>query len=188
MNMNTLSVTFLAALLAGCAAGQPQPQKSAAPYTRAEKTQLTACIGLTDTARAIAQRKLTQEPIEIVKAYYATQPNAGLTVPTVDKVYADTFTHWWDYTVSFFRECAENLAGVAGTRGDLAAYCMQNGMIAGIAQEFRAAGKPKPDAYSQFQGMGTTPREIVDRVYGKSASRAEEQLAEWNNCMDPITG
>ena len=129
-----------------------------------------------------------------VKAYYAAQPNAALIVPLVDKVYADPVKVAEDsgrasleYAVTFFQECASNLAAVPVERSRPAAHCLRNSMVAGMAQESRARGVTRDKLDAQLSGLDPTVREIAYRVYAQTGSRAEEQLAEWNTCMQPLT-
>jgi hypothetical protein len=149
---------------------------------------MTTCFGMSDTAMYIADQKLRGVPIDKVKQFYASRDHARLTVPLVEKVYGDPFTSAWDYTVAFFRECAHNMASVPRDRVGMASYCLQNGMIAGIAQTYRASGAPKANAYAYFAKFESeTPRAIVDRVYAGSKGRAETKLDEWNSCMSLIS-
>jgi hypothetical protein len=180
-------------LCAGCAANAPStpsaPPAPKAMYSAAEKTKLTPCVGMTDIAWSVAERKLRGEKIDQVKALYAPRPNSKLTLALVDKVYGESFRYSWDYAVSFFNECALEMASVPSDRARLAAYCMQNGMIASVAQTYRASGLPKEKAYERFaQFQGDTPRKIIDGVYAQSKSRAESEMETWQSCMAPISG
>jgi hypothetical protein len=172
----------------GCATESPAPATGKKAYTQAETNLLTYCTGLTDTAWSIAVRKLAGVKQEEVKAYYAKHPNTELTFAAVDKVYGDTFTHSWDYSVSFFQECALNIAHIPNESSKLGAYCMQNSMLASLAQEYKAAGKTKAQAYELLPVKGNMPKTVVDAVYAKSKTRAVAGMDAWNDCIGPITG
>jgi hypothetical protein len=116
------------------------------------------------------------------------RPNTELTFAAVEKVYGDTFTHSWDYSVSFFQECALNIAHIPPESSKLAAYCMQNSMLAGLAQEYKAAGKTKAQAYELLPLKGNTPKAMDDAVYAKSQTRAVATMDAWDDCIGPITG
>jgi hypothetical protein len=178
-----------AALLAGCATGSVEPQKPRPKhYTKQEHGRLTYCVGMADTAQYVATSKLRGAPIERVKSQYDSKPNTRLHLATVDKVYGASFTSAWDYTVSFFKECAQELAHVPASRADMAAYCMQNGMIADVAHTYKNSGAPREKAYTHFAQFGSkTPKSIVDWVYASSKGRAEIKLEVWNTCMSEIT-
>lgn len=169
----------------------PAPQAVSARITRYsgdEITKMTLCVGLADTAMTVADQKLRGRPLQDVKASYASKANAQVTVPLVEKVYGDTFRLPSDYSVDFFKECAHNMANVAPQRVSLAAYCMQNGMIAGVAQTYRDAGLPKERAYQRFARFeGDTPKSIIDSVYARSVTRSEAMLDTWHACMAPLT-
>jgi hypothetical protein len=159
------------------------------PYSAREKTRMMLCVGLTDNAFSIADAKLAGRAAADLKTEYASRPEARLTVPLVDKVYADSFSHSWDYAVAFFKECALNLAEVPDTRAGLAAYCMQNSMIASIAYNSRNAGAPREQTYKLFaQFPSEASRKIIDQVYEQSKSRPEEMVDTWTACMAPLTG
>lgn len=164
-------------------------------YASAETSRMTACLGLADSARAMAEKRAAGESMAGVKAYYAARPNAALTVPLVDKVYADPVKTAEDpgkagleYAVRFFQECASNLADVPVERSRPAAHCVRNSMVAGMAQESRARGVTRDEVDAYLSNVDPTVREITYRVYERSGSRAEEQLAEWDSCMKPLTG
>jgi hypothetical protein len=182
--------------LAVWASPQGQTQESPAatqpaerPYSAAEKTRMTLCVGLTDNAFSIADARLAGRLAADLKAEYAVRPEAHLLVPLVDKVYADTFSHSWDYAVAFFNACALNVAQVPRTRSGLAAYCMQNSMIASIAYNSKNAGASREQTYKLFAQLpAEAPRKIVDQVYANSKSRPEQIADTWNSCMAPLTG
>jgi hypothetical protein len=72
-------------------------------------------------------------------------------------------------------------------RSRMAAFCMQQGTIAGIAQQMREQGDPKERAYAQFTGMGDSPREIIDKVYAGTAPRPRAIMDAWADCIAPIS-
>lgn len=175
-------------ILTACGSTSPGgPPSGRAVYTSAEAKQLTVCVGLSDTARAIAQMKLNGQSQEFAKSHYSLTPDSQLAVQLVDKVYAEKSTPIWDYSVNFFRECGQNLAEVPPDRISLAAFCWQNAMIAGIAREQSAAGTAREKVYDEFSGLGPSARAVIDRAYEGTRSRADQQLTEWNHCMQPIT-
>ncbi len=173
------------ALMAGCASNNAGTQR---PYTKQETSQMTLCTGLSDTAMHIATKKLQGASRSELEQFYRPKQFSQLNLAAVEKVYAADFTSAWDYTVSFFNECAQNMASVPASRVNLAAYCMQSGLIADFAYSFRSSGAPRESAYAYFAKFPReTTQEIVDRVYAGSLSRAETKLDEWNTCMSRIT-
>lgn len=180
-----LLLVVCVALLTACAS-QNTSQKSV--YTAQEYGSMTLCVGMSDTAMHVASKKLAGTPIEEMNDYYRPHENARLNLATVEKVYADSFTSEWDYTLSFFNECALNLANVPAKRVGMAGYCMQNGMISDLAYAFKQSGAAKQDAHSYFAAFKSeTVNSIVDKVYASSDNRAEMKLDVWNSCMSPIT-
>lgn len=170
--------------LSGCATTQPHKHQY---YTHAEVIKMTYCFGLTDTTMYVATQKLKHRPKLQLLDYYESRPNAKLNIAMVNKVYADHFTHAWDYTVNFFNECAARMADVAANRVGFASYCEQNTLIADLAYGYKHYGYPKQQAYQQFAVFKSkTPKRIVDQVYASNKSRAEIKLGVWNSCMANI--
>ena len=195
--MNKIVLLSVVAMLAvGCATSSPPATKSSsAPAARApkysanEKTQLTICMGLTDTAKTVADLKRQGLTAQQIKDRRTTGPMLETYRATVDKVFGDTFEHPLDYAMSFFGECALNMADVPKERVNFASYCMMNSIIASTAQTYKASGLPKEDAYKAFAQLGTeTPKRIIDGIYAANKSRAAAGIDEWNGCMDPISG
>jgi hypothetical protein len=150
---------------------------------------MTYCVGLSETARRAATEKLRGTPIDEVKKLYEGKPNARLNIAAVDKVYKEHVSTAWDYAVGFFGECARELAGVSRDRVRLASYCMQNQLIADVAFQYKASGKPKDQAYAQFaQFKSSTPKGIVDLVYDSTKDRAAIRMEVWNSCMADLSG
>lgn len=182
MNRIPLSVTISAlSLLTACATSNVGPKKL---YTHKEYLNMTYCIGMSDTARYVATNKLKGVPSGKMKDFYSSKENSRLNLATVDKVYAEKFSSAWDYTVSFFNECALNLANVPSSRVNLASYCAQNSLIADVAHSYKSSGAPKEKAYEHFAKFNSkTPNSIVDKVYASSKDRAEIKLDTWKSCM-----
>jgi len=160
-------------------------------YTNKEYSGLLECHGMTDTAWTNAVQKMAGVKIEDAKKRYDERlegPLKNLALHIIDRVYSDSFTNAWDYAVSFYGECAQNVADVAKDRSDSAAFCMQNSMIAMTAAEYRTNGQPVESAYHYFGSLGDekTPRSIIDRIYTGSKSRAETGLDEWQSCIKPL--
>jgi hypothetical protein len=189
MRTSHTGVVLALGLCLGCASAGSLPAGLKPVYTAREQKSLTYCMALSDTAMAVATRKVKGAPMEQVKANYASKPQAAVTVPLVDKVYAETFKSPWDYTVGFFKECGANVAEVPETRVGLASYCLQRGMIASVAETCRETGAPKEAVYKQFAGFtGPATKEVIDTVYAESKDRAAASLGAWNSCMAPISG
>jgi len=160
-------------------------------YTDKEYTGLLACHGMTDVAWTNAVQKLKGVSLEDAKKHYDGRLEGrmkDLALLVVNQVYKDSFTNAWDYAVSFYGECAQNIADVGKDRSGLANYCMQNSMIAMTAAEYRTSGQPVENAYHYFGKLGDekTPRSIIDRIYTGSKARAETGLDEWQSCMKPL--
>jgi hypothetical protein len=172
--------------------GQARGQNTApmTNYTAREYNGMSVCLGVTDTAWTNATQKLQGVSLADAKKHYdgkleGTQKDLALR--TVDKVYGDSFTNPWDYAVSFFGECAENIAGVRKDRSGMAGYCMQNSMIGMTAWDYKNAGLPVEKVYEHFAKFNSaTPHAIVDRVYAGSKARADIGLEEWKSCMEPL--
>ncbi|HUL61339.1 MAG TPA: hypothetical protein VLU43_18825 [Anaeromyxobacteraceae bacterium] len=167
-------------------AAPPAPKKV---YTAKEREMLTLCVGMTDTAWTAALQKKAGVSREEARARFASTPKADLALATVDKVYQEEFKNPWDYAVRFFREeCALELAHVPADRARLAAYCMQNTMIASVAFRQRKAGATREQAYKQFEAFKSeTPRRIVDSVYTGTGDRGATMLGEWESCIIPLS-
>lgn len=176
-----LTVIFISA----CATKKSEPKKM---YTHKEFMNMTVCVGMSDTARHVATKKSEGTPIAQMKSFYANKEGSSLNLATVDKVYADKVPGVWEYSVSFFKECALNLANVPADRANFSAYCMQRSMIADVAHGHRVAGSSKQTAQQALSGFkGQTTLIIIDNVYASNKGRVQEKLDEWNLCMDPIT-
>lgn len=141
---------IILALLASNAWGQTAPHK--VTYTDKEYVGLLGCVGMTDAAWVGAQRKLKGVSLADAKrAYDGLQPaQKNLSQHVLDKVYSDAFTNAGDYAVSFYSECAQNVADVGSDREMPASFCMQNSMIGMAAWEHRNAGDPKESVYQLF--------------------------------------
>jgi hypothetical protein len=188
------STIVVVSLLAGCSSTPPAPKSQTAsatkPVDRYSKDQvgrLTYCVGLTDTAWSIATMKLAGKSKEEVRKSYANHPNPTLITAEIDEVFSNSISRAWDYSVQFFRDCAVNVANVATASTDTGAYCMQNAMLSGLAQEHKAAGMSKKQAYESLPIPGETPKALVDAVYKNSDDRANAMLNAWNTCIAPVT-
>src|SRR5580658_4055495 len=101
-------------------------------YTEKEYNALQSCHAMTMTAWMGAIRKLNGTSLADAKKYYDGRVEAAekdVIFRVFDKVYGDSFTNAWDYAVSFFGQCAQEIANVGKDRSSLASYCMQNSMI-----------------------------------------------------------
>src|SRR5580704_4553068 len=160
-------------------------------YTQKEYSGLLGCVGLTDTAWKSASQKLAGVSIDDAKKIYDGHLEGALktlNLHVVDKVYGDSFTNAWDYAVTFYGECAQNVADVGKDRSGLANYCMQNSIISMAAWEYKNAGEPVENVYQHFGKLSEVPtaRSIIDRVYAGSKSRADTSLDEWQSCAKPL--
>jgi hypothetical protein len=193
--MKYVGIALLTCITIGCSA--PQANQSSRPgpstgvnrpvYSKDEAGSLSLCQSMSDNAWTIASRKLAGRSAEDVKIEYRGRPASELTIPMIDKVYEDQFSNSWDYVVSFYRECALNMADLPEKRSDMAAYCMQNSMIASIAKEFKSGNAPREKAYQYFEKMPNSAKMIVDEVYAQSQTRNEIVRSVWQSCMDPIS-
>jgi hypothetical protein len=179
--------------IAGCASTAPPPSNNKAVagtqtvhYSREQKTRLTYCMGLADTAWNIATMKLAGKTKEQVRATYASHPNPTLILAEIDEVFGRKFTHTWNFTVDFFRECAVNVAKLRAESTGTAAYCLQNAMLSGLAQEQKAAGRSKQQAVDGLPIKGDTPTALVNKVYAGDQTRAAAMMSAWNDCVDPM--
>ena len=189
MKGHHLACLAILVLLASNAWGQNTTPRIS--YTDKEYTGLLRCHGMTDVAWTNAVQKLNGVSQEDAKKHYDGRLEGrmkDLALLVVNQVYKDSFTNAWDYAVSFYGECAQNIADVGKDRSNLANYCMQNSMIGMTAAEYRISGQPVEDAYRHLGKLGAkaTPRSIIDRVYAGSKSRAEAGLDEWQSCMKPL--
>jgi hypothetical protein len=169
--------------------GPPSRPSLDKTYTAKERDHLTFCIGLSETARRAAVEKLRGTSIADVKRSYEGKPSAPLNIATVDKVFSEQVSTAWDYAVGFFGECAREMAGVSHDRVELASYCMQNQLIADVAFQYKATGKPKEQAYAHFvRFKSSTPKSIVDLVYDSTKERAAVRIEVWTTCMATLSG
>jgi hypothetical protein len=196
MHRKLMFAMVLGAALAGCASAPPSPapqSQSGTPkvhmtrYTHEQMVRLTYCVGLTDTAWSISTMKVSGKTKDQIRAAYANHPNPTLIAAEIDEVYGATYTHPWDYSVQFFRDCAVNVAKVAADSTDTGAYCVQNAMISSLAQEYRAAGKTKQEAYADLPLQGDKPKSLVDTVYAGNQDHAHTMLGAWDACIAPMT-
>ncbi|HKV25793.1 MAG TPA: hypothetical protein VJN93_14460 [Candidatus Acidoferrum sp.] len=158
-------------------------------YTDKEYSGMLACVGMTDTAWTNAAQKLKGVSLADATKYYDGRLQGSpkdMALLIVNQVYKDSFTNAWDYAVSFFGDCALNIAKVGKDRSGPANYCMQNSMIAMTAWEYRNSGQPIENVYPQFAKLGATPRSIIDRVYAGSLPRAQTGLDLWESCVQPL--
>jgi len=184
-------LVFALAGLVACTTADGATLTTAIPpiYTHDESIALLMCAGLADTAGSIAQQKLDNVPLEEVKSRYASLPDASVAkmgAATADKVYAETVTSWWTYEVSFFEECALNLAGVPAGRVGPANRCLQDNMVADEAYGFKSLHTPKAEALAylaRFGIKGPIPEAIVGGVYATEKERPQIKLELWNLCM-----
>ena len=177
-----LPIVFLAC--ASASGGDP-PKPT---YTAQESRGLTYCVGLSDTAFAVAERKLRGSTAGDQRAEYAARPRSELTLPLIEKVYTDEFKSSWEYAVRFFDECAVNVVEIPEDRLAGATMCVQQGMIASVAHAQKAAGTKKDAVYANFAKFpsGST-HAIIDAVYAHAQDRPAAELAAWNACMAPLT-
>lgn len=170
------------AFLACASASRADPPKPS--YSVAEVHALTYCVALSDTAFAVAERKLGGATVGDQRAEYAARPRSELTLPLVEKVYADEFKSSWDYALRFFDECAVNVVDLPESRLAGANECLQQGMVASIAHGEKAAGTQKDAVYARFAKLPTEPtRAVIDAVYAQNQERPAAELAAWNACM-----
>ncbi|QGX41029.1 hypothetical protein [Permianibacter aggregans] len=188
-----LLTSFVLTTFIGCATseknqGVAKPDLPAPIYTANEASRLSFCFSLTGNAYTVARRKAAGESEESVRNSYSAASTAKLLVPVVEKVFEDSFSNSFDYAVSFFTECAQNVANVAQERSKDAAYCTMNGLIAARALEDKEAGRSKEEAYkfgAQFNSK--TPTMIVDEIYQSNKPRTKPVLSVWNECIGPMS-
>ena len=121
-------------------------------------------------------------------AEYAGRPRSELTLPLIEKVYADEFKSSWEYAVRFFDECAVNVVEIPEARLAGANQCLQQGMIASVAHTQKAAGAKKEAVYQSFAKFPTaSTHAVIDAVFAQAQDRPAAELAAWNACMGPLT-
>lgn len=192
MKVPAFVVAAVFCLSATFATGQTTAPQSAskADYTDKEYRGLMACVGLADTAWTTAERKLKGVSLEEAKKRYGGKldgPAKDLPLRVIDKVYSDKFSNSWDYAVSFYRECAQNVADVPQDRSGMATYCMQNSMIGMTAQEYKEAGLPAEKATEHFAKFkADAPKLVIGWVYANSWTRADAGMEVWKTCAQPL--
>ena len=186
MKIIYLTITLITIfILTGCATNKPTIKKY---YSAKEYSKMTYCIGMSDTAMFVANKKLRHMKMDYLIDFYSKKKNSRLNIATVKKVYSENFKNSWDYTVKFFNECALNLAGVTAKRVNFASYCAQNTLIAHTAYNNKKSRRSKENTYKIFEKFNSkAPNKIIDQVYSSSKSRAEIKLDVWNNCMRKIS-
>lgn len=175
------------ALLACAVASRADATESS--YTGQERHGLTYCVALSDTAFAVAERKLRGNTAGDLRAEYAARPRSEVTLPLIDKVYTDEFKSSWDYAVRFFDECAVNVVEIPEPRLAGATECVQQGMIASLAHSQKEGGAKKDTVYAYFAKFPPeSTHAVIDAVFAKAEKdRAAAELAAWNACMAPLT-
>jgi hypothetical protein len=176
----------VALLVCATASGADLPESR---YTATERHGLTYCVALSDTAFAVAERKLRGDTAGDLRAEYAARPRSELTLPLIDKVYADEFKSSWDYAGRFFDECAVNVVEIPAVRLAGADACLQQGMIASLAHSQKAGGATKDSVYAYFAKFpAESTHAVIDTVYAKDEKdRPAAELSAWNDCMKPLT-
>jgi hypothetical protein len=181
-----LGILLLGFFTSAAAFGADLPTSS---YTKPERHGLTYCVALSDTAFAVAERKLRGETLGDVRADYAARPRSELTLSLVEKVYGDELKSSWDYAVRFFDECAVNVVEIPAVRLAGADACLQQGMIASLAHSQKAGGATKDSVYAYFAKFPPdSTHAVIDTVYAKAEKdRPAAELSAWNACMEPLT-
>ena len=192
MRLSSLCLSGVVCLLAACAANPPAataPAKSTTgtTYTSDESSKLAYCDALTVNAWIIAIQKQSGTSADEVKAQYANSSAdvKPVLLKTVDKVYAESSDKPWDYAVSFYKDCATNVAAVPVGRSDFATFCMMNSLIAQSSLSMRAVGKSKEEAEQAFAGLkGDLPKKIVDSIYAPATAPSRQvDMEVFNKCL-----
>lgn len=181
------------AMLAACATSPTVPPREAV-YNGEETRALTVCLAMGHTAATLAQKKLDDLPIDAARKLYEATPDEGMKqfqLATVDKVYSETVTNWWDYSLAFFDECALNLAQVPADRVRPANHCLQDSLVADLAYGYRISGTSKDDAAAHLARsgiQGPKSSDLLDRVYAGNEERPVLMLNVWNACIAKLSG
>jgi len=184
-------LAFVVVLLLSACIARGQTTTPGTGFPETEYSSLLACEGMTDTAWTSATQKLKGVTLADAKKYYDGKlegPQKDLALHTVDRVYSDSFTSSWDYAVSVYGECAENIPNIQKIHATFASSCMQNSMIAMTASDDKSSGLPVEKVYERFSKFpNLTPQAthaIIDRVYAGSRTRADSGSDEWKSCME----
>ncbi|ORJ58540.1 hypothetical protein [Geothermobacter hydrogeniphilus] len=173
-----ISLIAVLVLLVGCA---PKQQGLAKKYDKDEYRAMTLCVGATDVALFAATQKLNGIPINSVKQNYL---NSKLALASIDKVYKSDFSSPWEFAITFFELCAEEVGNVPLERIDYADFCLQNQMIAGVAHQFKTNGDNKETAYRFFSNYKSkTVKEVIDIVYNENKTSSQAKLDAWGSCI-----
>lgn len=169
--------------LAGCGGGV-KPDKL---YSEKDYSGLTHCLGLSYSARRVADYKLKGTSISDVKKTISkdtTRKSRKLISELIDVVYTEKFKSSWKYSIGFFKKCSNKVALVSDPRVKHAVFCVFNSYISDAAYSFKVQGKDKEKAYKYFSKFkGKTPNAIIDKVYEKVESRRSARLIPWRGCM-----
>lgn len=92
--MKNYKVLLLILVMALSACGTQTTRKNKM-YTHQEYNKMTVCIGMADTAKYVASRKLQGVGKAKMADFYRAKQNARLNLATVDKVYVDKFSSAW---------------------------------------------------------------------------------------------
>lgn len=181
-----LGILLLVFFTSAAASGADLPTSS---YTKPERHGLTYCVALSDTAFAVAERKLRGNTAGDLRVEYAARPRSEVTLPLIEKVYGDEFKSSWDYAVRFFDECGVNVVEIPTVRLGGAEACLQQGMIASLAHSQKAGGATKDSVYAYFAKFpAESTHAVIDAVFAKAEKdRPAAELSAWNACMDPLT-
>lgn len=157
-------------------------------YTQAEYARMTACVEMADISLHTSIRKRGGMALDDAKNIYRTQPDPDTRMAIVEKVYNDSVSNAWDYTVRHFQRCSVTSAQVAEERLQMASYCMQRQMIGDLSYSFKASERPVADAYAYFANFRSpVVKQIIDAVYATDVSKEEVKSQLWTGCMAPIT-
>jgi hypothetical protein len=189
---NPISLSLaLATLLLGAAASVAQQTASTgshAVYTGLESAKLFYCVVMADSAKGIADRKLQgATALELKRREYPDAEMKEIYNATVDKVYEDTFTSVWDYSVGFFGYCARDIAMVSEAQAVFGAGCYKNSQVAAETVDLRLKGLSKKDVTSHFSSLKSDmPKEVVDKTWAGDQDRSTAALDAWDLCMKPV--
>ncbi len=194
------AIAVLLCGLAACAAtpkygepGEPtKPDPGTTHYSAAETKKLGLCLAVTQHVKNIAERKLDGTPEAYMENYYAGTAVATDAVPLVRKIYADQFSHSWDYATEYFQDCGEQEAGVSAKRSGTAMFCMLDVLIAETARTMRGSGASKQAVYDYIgvgpEKFGDRGKYPIDLVYAPATVPGKEIEEDiWNSCMAPVT-
>ena len=145
------------------------------------------CAGFADTAWDIALQRQRGTPKSEVTEFYASRRHSKLTLPLVERVYADEQRPPVEYAGAFFDECAYYKAGVGVPRVDSAHQCLVQSLAVGALRVARDNGQSFAEAYAELGKAGAGVEEpTLEAAYASALGVGAIKYQFWVECTRPV--